>query len=170
MSYVMQISFRGNFFGLGLESVEAQKVKSRPGTIGIGASLKMPRSWSRQPPAGWPFSTPGSRDLKFSTSPTVNGPFSRSFPSSKCQFRILHALSLFYRICVSSSHGWFFCKNTIGWKMGDSAPNIFTPRGCPSRSPSPLSWSYRTIVKGTVSRDFLLQIFFMNHLPPSPWK
>ncbi len=24
-------------------------------------------------------------------------------------------------------------------------------------------------VKGTVSRDFLLQVFFMNHLPPSPW-
>jgi hypothetical protein len=23
-------------------------------------------------------------------------------------------------------------------------------------------------VKGTVSRDFLLQVFFMNHLPPSP--
>jgi hypothetical protein len=23
-------------------------------------------------------------------------------------------------------------------------------------------------VKGTVSRDFLLQIFFMNHLSPSP--
>jgi hypothetical protein len=22
--------------------------------------------------------------------------------------------------------------------------------------------------KGTVSRDFLLQVFFMNHLPPSP--
>ncbi len=27
---------------------------------------------------------------------------------------------------------------------------------------------YRTSpVKGTVSRDFLLQVFFMNHLPPS---
>jgi hypothetical protein len=24
------------------------------------------------------------------------------------------------------------------------------------------------IFKGTVSRDFLLQVFFMNHLPPSP--
>ncbi len=24
-------------------------------------------------------------------------------------------------------------------------------------------------LKGTVSRDFLLQVFFMNHLPPSPW-
>ncbi len=23
--------------------------------------------------------------------------------------------------------------------------------------------------KGTVSRDFLLQVFLMNHLPPSPW-
>jgi hypothetical protein len=23
-------------------------------------------------------------------------------------------------------------------------------------------------LKGTVSRDFLLQVFFMNHLPPSP--
>ncbi len=23
------------------------------------------------------------------------------------------------------------------------------------------------ILKGTVSRDFLLQVFFMNHLPPS---
>jgi hypothetical protein len=26
----------------------------------------------------------------------------------------------------------------------------------------------RRKVKGTVSRDFLLQVFFMNHLPPSP--
>jgi hypothetical protein len=25
-----------------------------------------------------------------------------------------------------------------------------------------------SIIKGTVSRDFLLQVFFMNHLPPSP--
>ncbi len=25
------------------------------------------------------------------------------------------------------------------------------------------------ILKGTVTRDFLLQIFFMNHLSPSPW-
>jgi len=25
-----------------------------------------------------------------------------------------------------------------------------------------------THFKGTVSRDFLLQVFFMNHLPPSP--
>jgi hypothetical protein len=24
------------------------------------------------------------------------------------------------------------------------------------------------IIKGTVSRDFLLPVFFMNHLPPSP--
>jgi hypothetical protein len=23
-------------------------------------------------------------------------------------------------------------------------------------------------IKGTVSQDFLLQIFFLNHLPPSP--
>jgi hypothetical protein len=27
---------------------------------------------------------------------------------------------------------------------------------------------YKPSVKGTVSRDFLLQVFFMNHLPPSP--
>ncbi len=26
----------------------------------------------------------------------------------------------------------------------------------------------RQQLKGTVSRDFLLQVFFMNHLPPSP--
>ncbi len=25
------------------------------------------------------------------------------------------------------------------------------------------------LIKGTVSRDFLLQVFFMNHLRPSPW-
>ncbi len=25
-------------------------------------------------------------------------------------------------------------------------------------------------LKGTVSRDFLPQVFFINHLPPSPWK
>ncbi len=33
-------------------------------------------------------------------------------------------------------------------------------------------WQYKTHIylKGTVSRDFLLQIFFMNHLPPSHWK
>jgi hypothetical protein len=24
------------------------------------------------------------------------------------------------------------------------------------------------VLKGTVSRDFLLQVFFINHLPPSP--
>ncbi len=27
---------------------------------------------------------------------------------------------------------------------------------------------YPGSLKGTVSRDFLLQVFFMNHLPPSP--
>jgi hypothetical protein len=26
----------------------------------------------------------------------------------------------------------------------------------------------RDQLKGTVSRDFLLRVFFMNHLPPSP--
>ncbi len=29
--------------------------------------------------------------------------------------------------------------------------------------------TYIIWLKGTVSRDFLLQVFFMNHLPPSPW-
>ncbi len=28
----------------------------------------------------------------------------------------------------------------------------------------------QTLIKGTVSQDFMLQVFFMNHLPPSPWK
>jgi hypothetical protein len=28
----------------------------------------------------------------------------------------------------------------------------------------------RALQKGTVSQDFLLQIFFMNHFPPSPEK
>jgi hypothetical protein len=39
--------------------------------------------------------------------------------------------------------------------------------------PLPIQSSHLTPVhnlKGTVSRDFLLQVFFMNHLPPSPWK
>ncbi len=30
------------------------------------------------------------------------------------------------------------------------------------------NWYITAWFKGTVSRDFLLQIFFMNHLPPSP--
>ncbi len=29
---------------------------------------------------------------------------------------------------------------------------------------------FSTVLKGTVSRDFLLQVFFMNRLSPSPWK
>ena len=37
-------------------------------------------------------------------------------------------------------------------------------------SPSSLKIPVEEIVKGTVSRDFLLQVFFMNHLLPSPQK
>jgi hypothetical protein len=31
-------------------------------------------------------------------------------------------------------------------------------------------WSFFFNLKGTVSRDYLLKFFFLNHLPPSPWK
>ncbi len=34
--------------------------------------------------------------------------------------------------------------------------------------PDPPWFSLRTTFKGTVSRDFLLLVFFMNHFPPSP--
>ncbi len=63
-----------------------------------------------------------------------------------------------------------------GWKQPDIPVEVDTVRLKTSRSEAGVlkklslaGIAKLSQLKGTVSRDFLLQVFFMNHLPPSLW-
>jgi len=74
-------------------------------------------------------------------------------------------------------------QSRLGWKVHRDSPSA---RILLTLSlPSPVRFSlftrfhafslfppfpFSSIIKGTVSRDFLLHVFFMNHLPPSPFR
>ncbi len=49
----------------------------------------------------------------------------------------------------------------------DPEPDLGRPKRSPKKGKKQ-EISFFEKLKGTVSRDFLLQVFFMNHLPPSP--